>query len=90
MRGTVVVIACQHCRNARTVLLGLSLRFCFNCRRVCGSTPENLPIPHVFTTAELRRLATYQVAIQAGVYTDFPQSSVPTRSTIQRQPSSAV
>jgi len=90
MRGTVVVIACQHCRNARTVLLGLSLRFCFNCRRVCERTPANLPIPHVFTTAELRRMATYQVAIQAGVYTDFPESSVSSSSSIRRRPSSAV
>lgn len=70
MRGTVVVIACQHCRTARTVLLGLSIRFCFNCRRACERTPANLPSPHVFTTTELRRMATYQVAIQAGVYAD--------------------
>jgi hypothetical protein len=90
MRGTVVVIACQHCRNARTMRLGLSVRFCFNCRRACGRTPANLPIPYIITTAELRRIATHQVAIQAGVYTDFPESSVSSSSTIQRRPSSVV
>jgi len=73
VRGTVVVIGCQHCRHARTVLLGLSVRFCFNCRRVCEDTPGTLPSVRVFSDAELRRLTSYRAAIQAGVYTDFPK-----------------
>jgi hypothetical protein len=55
----------------RTV--GSSVRFCFNCRRVCEGTPGSIPTLQVFNEAELRRLNVYRMAILAGLYSDFAE-----------------
>jgi hypothetical protein len=77
---------CPRCGFKRTVWIGgRELSVCFNCRFVWAdssppgharapgtcSRPE---LPYEFTPAELYRLRLYRLAIQAGLYTDFPES----------------
>jgi hypothetical protein len=57
---------CAACHNKRTVRWGNNVDYCFNCahRRPRGT------VQYPFSPAELRRLAIYRRAVQAGFYTD--------------------
>ena len=70
---------CPRCAIKRTANLGIWGSFCFNCRaRLDGREFEALPLvaepaAYEFHGAELLRLQRYRAAIQAGLYSDWPE-----------------
>ena len=74
---SIVKIACSICQNTRTIRIGYSANtFCFNCRRVCGTDVAERGTAPVLNAQELGRLQAYRAAVQAGVYTDWPDRSL--------------
>jgi hypothetical protein len=70
---------CPRCAIKRTANLGSWGSFCFNCRaRLDGRAlkallPVSEPVAYEFHGAELLRLQRYRAAIQAGLYSDWPE-----------------
>jgi hypothetical protein len=73
---------CPRCAVRRIARLGTWGRFCFNCRtRLDGrelevSRPQG-EAPYPFQAVELLRLERYRAAIQAGLYSDWPEDGQP-------------
>ena len=82
---TIVEQRCPRCAIRRTLSLGEWGAFCCNCRLQWNAPARTRDIdfrtrtadanPQPFEHAELARLERYRMAIERGIYTDWPAPS---------------